>query len=695
MKTNDLLYVAGAVMPLDQIKRNEASHDAGFLPSKIHTDQEQALLDSGVFKNIPVYDRVIGKKSKRELDILERTNRFKALNFRPKHFREAAARIAEGYSLVKGRKSPTRYMRIWKDRQTSRLKLLDKTLRPKVLLSSPEAYFNHESLYDSTGASKAKILNQNGRRAKGEPDKVPISMQLMSREWNNSFKFQAITQTPSSAAPSANCGERYTKKLTSRSVSRIFEAAAYCSTKHGGFSTFLTLTFTKDQRLALFGGMTDGEQYVSAEAHHPIQYKRNMVTKRARRGEKKVWDTITDIGGEYWTIPTKESPKPKVMNRGGVIAGEYCDIKNKPKQAFTMEKTLETSIGKEVSRFLDGSKKMYQRGWLATHTVEADPESGAPYSKLEQTPVPKYVEQSDLGPMNTVGDFHYIWVAECPANEDGEPNPHVHVLLRWNVPKPLFSAWSKRLEKIWGHGFAKLEKIRKPKAAGSYIIKAVGYAAKGGGEDQGIIKGNRYSIASCSRAPAWECLASFDADNMTAIIKELGHKLEQWRKPIKRQINKLNAAKAQTIKAQSIARQANKPEDYRNKLYQRAIRLEKQAEKLNKKLKSRGVHVSCDNRFCITFEGDDARQKVDKFMLWAAGARGWPLHCRDVDMADIKLTADEQYHDHFIQFQDKRSYWKSVLDENRQVEELGEAELSYLMANREEYAAMYSCELQS
>ncbi|HHF3091087.1 TPA: hypothetical protein ACPJ1J_004892, partial [Vibrio alginolyticus] len=113
--------------------------------------------------------------------------------------------------------------------------------------------------------------------------------------------------------------------------------------------------------------------------------------------------------------------------------------------------------------------------------------------------------------------------------------------------------WAKRLEKIWGHGFAKLERIKKPKAAGSYIIKAVGYAAKGENADQGLIKGNRYNIAKCSRAPAWETLASFEAGNMTAIIKELGYKLEQWKKPIKRQIRKLRNAKEQTIKAKAIA----------------------------------------------------------------------------------------------------------------------------------------------
>ena len=679
MKYHDFLYVAGAVMPHDKIKRNDASYNAGFLVSKLYTDQEKAILESGVVKNIPIYDRVIGKKSKRQLDVEARTKAFEALNFRSKLIREAASQRDERLRLVKGRKSPTDPFRLRRERQIKSLRLLDRVRRPKSVLESSEAYFNHDGLYRSTESSTPYVFNQNGKLSRGETKRAAIAMHLMHRDWSNSYKLQAITQTPSSAAPDVNTGERFTEKLSSRSVRNIFEAAAYTSACHGGFTSFLTLTFTKAQRLAIFGGMTDGEEYVSAGAHHPIGYKRNMVTKRARAGEKKVGDPIVDIAGEYWTIPSKDRPIPRVMNQGGMIAGDYCDIKSKPSQVFTMEKTLETSIGKEVSRFLDAAKKLYQRGWVADHTRKTDPESDAPYSDLAKVKVPKHVKASEFGPSLEPADFHYIWVAECPENEDGEPNPHVHVLLRWTVPQNLFSPWAKRLEKIWGHGFAKLERIRKPQAAGTYIIKAVGYAAKGEDASQGLIKGNRYSIAKCSRAPAWECLASFDADNMTAIIKELGYRLEQWKKPIKRKVNKLHVAKAQTIKAQAIAKQQNKPEEYRNKLLQRIIRLEKETQKLNQTMKERGVHVSTTNRFCITFEGEQSKQKIDQFLVWAAGARGWSLSCRDMDMTDIKANADDFYRDHYVAFKDKQAYWKQVLqeEERRYIEEIDEREVNY------------------
>ncbi|WP_216607782.1 hypothetical protein [Vibrio sp. RE88] len=172
---------------------------------------------------------------------------------------------------------------------------------------------------------------------------------------------------------------------------------------------------------------------------------------------------------------------------------------------------------------------------------------------------------------------------------------------------------------------------------------------------------------------------------MTAIIKELGYKLKQWKKPIKRQVRKLQAAKAQTIKAKSIAIKQNKPEEYQNRLYNRIIRLEKQAEKLHQVIQERGVHASSNNRFCITFEGKDARQKVDKFMLWAAGARGWPMECRDIEMDDIKSTADTLYFVQHQQFIEKQCYWKSVLLSSIPIREADERERDYWLNVTAEY----------
>lgn len=684
---NDLLYIAGKVMPLDRIKRNDARYHAGFLVPKIYTDQEQALLDAGFVKKIPIYDRVFNQQSKRELELKRSIDLFKALNYRTEHDREAAARIAEEYRLDIGRKSPTEKHRHRIERNRQTLQLLDRVINPSEVLQSPEAYFNQDSLYISTERNTPAVLHDKGRANRCEPKIIPTSVQLQQRECFDQYRIQHITQTPTSKAPAANSGDRYTDKLTKRAVTKIFESAAYSAVRNDGFTTFLTLTFTREQRLAIFGGMADESELGELGARHPIRYRRNMVTYRSNSKEKRVASPVTDIAGPYSTVPFKNRLRTKLMNQNGEIAGDFCRLEDKPAKEFTVEKTIETTIGKEVSRLLDAMKKMYQRGWVADHTIQIDEDSGQPYCDLKVEKVPPHLgKPSDIGPTNKPLDFHYIWVAECPANDDGEPNPHVHMLLKWNVEPRFFRAWAKRLEKIWGHGFSNIERIRKPKAAGSYIIKAVGYAAKGGDSEQGLIKGNRYNISASTRAPKWECLASFEAGNMTAIIKELGHKLDQWKKPLKRKATKLAAAKAQTIKAKSIAVQQGKPKELTDKMQSRIIRLEKQVEKVNKELRERGVFASSDNRFSVTFEGDDSKTKVDEFLFWAAGARGWSMECRDLNLNDIKQEADNLYSNDFIRHQERLAYWKSVFEDSPPIREVEEGEKSYWMEAQLEYA---------
>lgn len=85
----------------------------------------------------------------------------------------------------------------------------------------------------------------------------------------------------------------------------------------------------------------------------------------------------------------------------------------------------------------------------------------------------------------------YIWVAENP----GDDNPHVHLLTNLRVPRREFGEFASWVEGLWGHGWVKIERIRKPESAGAYILKAVGYTLKGEGGTQGTIQGNRYGIS--------------------------------------------------------------------------------------------------------------------------------------------------------------------------------------------------------
>ena len=85
----------------------------------------------------------------------------------------------------------------------------------------------------------------------------------------------------------------------------------------------------------------------------------------------------------------------------------------------------------------------------------------------------------------------YVWVAENPA----EQNPHVHLLSSMTVPRSDFERWAEQIEGLWGHGWVKIERLRKPLSAGHYILKAAGYVAKGSNADQGRVYGNRYGIS--------------------------------------------------------------------------------------------------------------------------------------------------------------------------------------------------------
>ncbi|WP_325892744.1 rolling circle replication-associated protein [Grimontia sp. NTOU-MAR1] len=313
------------------------------------------------------------------------------------------------------------------------------------------------------------------------------------------------------------------------------------------------------------------------------------------------------------------------------------------------DESPETTIGREVSRFLDGAKKVYQRGFDFHYVTERDG---------DDHPLHYVTENAPLKVRPRHGNFHYIWVAECPANEDGEPNPHVHVLLNWQVPKPLFRAWAERIESLWGHGLAHLERIKHGKAAGKYIIKAVGYAAKGDNGEQGLIRGNRYGIAKCSRAPGWECLATFEADCMGAIIAEYRHRLGKWKKPITRLRSKTKKKIAASARALQIVKKSKKltPEQIQNrvqKLSARLTQLDGVMDATAAKIRECGRTVSDDHPL-VHFDGENAREHLDRFLIWATGARGWNIQSDDIENCRLlKQQIKQQFNGELTAFRDE------------------------------------------
>jgi hypothetical protein len=171
----------------------------------------------------------------------------------------------------------------------------------------------------------------------------------------------------------------------------------------------------------------------------------------------------------------------------------------------------ETTVQKEISRFFDAIQKTYQRGWV--HTFEN--KNGGECKKGASQKGVEYRGECHAEKLD------YVWVVENPKNDEGEDNPHAHIMLRWRVPFSHFGAWAERIESIWGQGFATLEKIKEPEKAGSYIAKAAGYMTKGSGSDQGEVRGNRYGMSKTARAPAWEVYGIYENGIMGALVSDV------------------------------------------------------------------------------------------------------------------------------------------------------------------------------
>lgn len=133
----------------------------------------------------------------------------------------------------------------------------------------------------------------------------------------------------------------------------------------------------------------------------------------------------------------------------------------------------------------------------------------------------------------------FIWVAENPNNE----NPHVHMLTNHVVPRAEFDAFAAHVESLWGHGWVRIERVRRGESAGRYLLKAVRYTLKGnkgqsnmwGDEEddtgQGRIIGNRYGIARAI-LPKYETIELYDcadaAYGLRDMQKLLGDSCEEY-----------------------------------------------------------------------------------------------------------------------------------------------------------------------
>ncbi|MGR5209628.1 rolling circle replication-associated protein [Vibrio rotiferianus] len=597
LSPQDVGFVTALAQDVTITEKNIAAIDSGFFSAPNHDWMESELA------KLKSFDQVHHHQSKDSAEIWKLVQDGKLTLITPEYWnepkREAHAVGVKVLGSSKGAK-----VGHGKRKHIERFITRSRRMPPRQKTKSFFGVNATDEINTRSESQTGWVLSKEGNKKRLEWQPIGKSRAyLMRRDWSKQTKMQVVYHPSPSDAPEQQAGERFTEKLNPRAVKKIFESGAYVAACHGGFTTFLTLTFTPEQRAHIFGG-----------------------------------ESVTDEG----------------------LA--YCPI--------------QTTIGAEVSRFLNAAKKVYQRGFEYDAT-----QFGMLNLDEDTTKVSGYGKQSD---------FHYIWVAECPANEDGEPNPHVHLLLNWQVEPCHFRAWAKRLEALWGHGMAHLERIKYGEAASGYLIKAVGYAAKGDNADQGLIKGNRYNIARCSRAPDWDVLASFDVDNMTGIIQECGYRLQQWRKPLVREIKRKQDKKAEYIKAIDINKKKSNLTAVA-KLQRLISKIENETRSLKEVIKSRGTFASASNQFAITFEGERANEKANDFLCWAHGARGWSMQATGEDeTTSLDLFRSEARIDYSAQlqaFRDRQCNWASLLAQEFMPPRDRESINANNMALYEEYCA--------
>jgi len=346
----------------------------------------------------------------------------------------------------------------------------------------------------------------------------------------------------------------------------------------------------------------------------------------------------------------------------------------------------ESTIGKEVSRFFDATSKMYKRGWQCDNEILGHKNGFDCIGASEVIPRSKFLGLDD-NDKEIREPLDYLWVAEMPDNKKtGKPNPHCHVLLRWNVEPHLFHDWAARIESLWGLGFAKLERIRNADAASGYLLKALGYLVKGESSEQGQFKGNRYNISKAARAPADECIAEFDAQNMCAIINEIREKLNRRNKPVKSLINFTQSKLAKYKKAYNIQKsKKGRTQAQRNftlgKMQKRIAEFEKTIKDGYKKLTQCGVRAG---EYQITL---DSPELLAKFIGWANTNRYWGAEF---------IGGVSEYYDYSKErkavgemVKQARDYWKSFGDNQEHSDQLWEQRIK--AANEHYFEAPQSC----
>lgn len=391
--------------------------------------------------------------------------------------------------------------------------------------------------------------------------------------------------------------------------------------------------------------------------------------------------------GERITSKLTQNAASKIKDAGAYVATTksgfttFCTLTFDTAMRRRIERE-ETTIGKEVSRFMDGIQKKITRGWTWT----------PPGSELNLSAAHR-IEGRDK-------KLNYIWVAENPDKkiiataQNGEEyqtvngtNPHVHFLMDWSVERDLFDDWAQQLEALWGNGYAKLEKIRNPHSATGYLLKALGYMTKGAqnidkdtGEifnSQGSVKGNRYGISKEARAPDWECISEYQAQHMGQVVREVGQRIclesDAIRARLKHEQNQIDKQKAEIAKCSNKNYAAKIPHQIISDRLKVANVAVKQNNARQRALSDMTRKMDYSNKFKITFR---SKSSLNKFIEYSILKHGWCAKLLEhttsnalKEAKQISVWAGKQAKDVMKKVKDASEnlerYWTAVLSDSR------------------------------
>lgn len=581
-----------------------------------------------------------------------------------------------------------------------------KKLHDKTVFTCPEPL----NLKSRKITPLSDYLKMSGRNTIAKDTKTCVRM--FNQEWSGKYKFNLVTGAlGSKVAPPVTGGERITKELTKNASRNILESGAYLSATRAGYTTFLTLTFDEKSRQDL-------------EKLTPVN--RN-VTKKYKSELYGAFKIECFSGVPFCLGDTEHVKNATRYSNAFESIGAFTPVAFEPK----------TTIGREVSRFFDGAQKIYQRGFVPESITETRdfvwgvgkreipnkekispayvmycpdivskknalgevPNGFENASDFEKYNPRKHVDSDYLennacfGSKEKAAPLDYMWVAEQPTGESGNKNPHVHVLMRWQVKPELFQAWAKRLENLWGHGFAKLERIKTPQAASNYLLKAVGYLTKGVANDQGEIKGNRFGISASARSPKFECIGEFYADNFLAILGELREKLSRKKaaasSKINAKINRQGTTKAEIARIVNVNKKT--PSEARTLHIER---LKKQLIDTDESVKAEQEYINklpFINDYSI---GGMNEEQASDFLSWAMRERFWNCevktnrfsHWQELKENTIQAVKENRkylrQYQHLIESRDLTWVWA---EENSRYELAEVRENSWIDGNGQEW----------